>query len=143
MQMSEFTNWRDVKAKARELDPTWDDPARVEQRRQIRDQMMASVSGARLAELRKQLGMTQVQLGKATGLTQARISQIEHGQAVSLDALRTYIAGLGGQIDVVARVGGIQINLAYEPGSALGEALEGTDGDIGPGRVPERRKRSA
>jgi len=141
--MTEFTSWENVKAETRRLDPSWDDPERVERRRAMSDQMMASVSGARLADVRRQLGMTQVQLGKATGLTQARISQIERGDTVSLDALRKYVAGLGGQVEVTARVGDIRIDLACGPGSALGEALEGADGDVRPGRVPEGRERLA
>lgn len=110
--MTEPTNWRDVKAKARATDPAWDDPNRVDRRRQMREHMLAAVSGARLAEIRKQLGMTQSQLGEATGLSQARISQIESGGAVSLDVLRVYVAGLGGELDVVARIGDIQLDVA-------------------------------
>ena len=49
---------------------------------------------------------------KATGLSQARISQIERGEAVSLEVLRTYVAGLGGQVQVIARIGDIQLNVA-------------------------------
>ena len=75
--MTRAKNWLDVKAKARAADPTWDNAERVARRRQMREHMLASVSGARLAEIRQQLGLTQVQLAEATGLTQARISQIE------------------------------------------------------------------
>lgn len=78
----------------------------------MREQMLASVSGAHLAEIRRQLGMTQVQLAEATGLSQARISQIENGDAVSLETLRAYVAGLGGHLDIVARIGNIQLNVA-------------------------------
>ena len=109
--MSEFTSWEDVKAEARRLDPTWDDPERIEERRQIREQMMASVTGARLADVRKQLGMTQAQLGEASSLARARISQIEHGEAVSLDVLRKYVAGLGGRVEIVARIGTVRLDL--------------------------------
>ncbi|WP_213009376.1 hypothetical protein [Paractinoplanes toevensis] len=34
--MSDFTDWRDVKAKAREIDPHWHDADRVEQRALMR-----------------------------------------------------------------------------------------------------------
>ncbi|MBM0238880.1 hypothetical protein JNW88_20185 [Micromonospora sp. ATA32] len=61
--MTGGSDWRDVKAKARELDPSWAHPERVARRGQLREQMLASVSGAQLAEIRKQLGMTQTQLG--------------------------------------------------------------------------------
>lgn len=106
------TNWRDVKAKARDIDPTWDNAERVERRASIREEMVASVSGAQLAQIRRQLGLTQVQLAEATGLSQARISQIESGTVTSLESLRKYVAGLGGQVDVVAHIGNIHLNVA-------------------------------
>jgi hypothetical protein len=47
--MTEAANWRDVKAKARAVDPTWDSAERTARRRQMHEQMLASVSGAQLA----------------------------------------------------------------------------------------------
>ena len=110
--MSPSSNWRDVKAAARAADPEWDSPERVARRAQMREQMLAAVSGAQLAEIRKQLGMTQVQLAEAAGLSQARISQIENGEATSLETLRAYVTGLGGHLDIVARIGNINLNVA-------------------------------
>jgi hypothetical protein len=51
--MNEPSNWRDVKAKARDADPEWDAPERVSRRALMREQMLASISGAQLAEIRK------------------------------------------------------------------------------------------
>jgi DNA-binding XRE family transcriptional regulator len=110
--MSRSKSWREVKAEAQAADPTWDAPERIERRAHLREGMLASVSGAKLAEIRKQLGFTQVQLAEATGLSQARISQIENGSATSLDTLRAYVAGLGGHLDIVARIGNIHLNVA-------------------------------
>jgi DNA-binding XRE family transcriptional regulator len=110
--MSEARNWRDVKDKARAVDPEWDTDERVTRRTRMREQMLASVSGAQLAEIRKQLGMTQAQLAEAAGLSQARISQIENGTVTNLETLRAYVAGLGGHLDVVARIGNIHLTVA-------------------------------
>ncbi|MFB9238844.1 helix-turn-helix domain-containing protein [Plantactinospora siamensis] len=110
--MNNPASWRDVKDKARSLDPGWDSAERVERRAEMRHQMLASVSGAQLADIRKQLGMTQAQLADAAGLSQARISQIENGTATSLETLRAYVTGLGGHLDVVARIGNIHLNVA-------------------------------
>jgi DNA-binding XRE family transcriptional regulator len=110
--MTEAANWRDVKAKSRAVDPTWDSAERVARRQQMRERMLASVSGAQLAEIRQQLGLTQVQLAEAVGLTQARISQIENGDVVGPETLRAYVVGLGGHLDIVARIGNIQLNVA-------------------------------
>ena len=105
-------SWREVKAKARAADPSWDSPARVAHRADAREQLLAAVNGAQLADLRKQAGLTQSQLAAATGLTQARISQIEHGTDVSLDTLRAYVTGLGGQVEIIARLGTTTLNIA-------------------------------
>jgi DNA-binding XRE family transcriptional regulator len=92
--MAKPTRWRDVKAEAQTADPAWDAPERQARRGQMREQMLASVSGAQLAEIRKQLGLTQTQLAEATGLSQARISQIENGTATTLETLRAYVTGV-------------------------------------------------
>jgi DNA-binding XRE family transcriptional regulator len=105
-------SWREVKAKARSADPTWDSPERIARRASAREEMLAAVNGAQLADLRKQAGLTQAQLAAATGLTQARISQIEHGTDVSLDTLRAYITGLGGHVEIIARLGTTTLNIA-------------------------------
>jgi len=44
--MPDNVNWRGVKANARTTDPAWDSVERVERRRQMRHQMLASLSGA-------------------------------------------------------------------------------------------------
>lgn len=110
--MSGASKWRDVKAQARAADPTWDSAERQERRTSMRQQMLASVSGAQLADIRKQLGLTQAQLAEAACLSQARISQIESGTATSLESLRAYVTGLGGHLDIVARIGNIQLKVA-------------------------------
>lgn len=110
--MTEMSTWREVKDRAQRIDPHRDSSERVADRSRIREELLSRVNGARLAEIRRSVGMTQVQLAETTGLTQARISQIENGDSVGLDTLRTYITGLGGQVDVVARVGTVRLNIA-------------------------------
>jgi DNA-binding XRE family transcriptional regulator len=110
--MNTASNWRDVKAKARAADPEWDSADRTARRARMRDDMLASVSGAQLAEVRKRLGMTQAQLAEVAGLSQARISQIENGKATSLETLRAYVTALGGHLDIVVRIGNIHLNVA-------------------------------
>jgi transcriptional regulator with XRE-family HTH domain len=73
---------------------------------------IGTVSGAQLADIRKQLGMTQVQLARTTGLSQARISQIENDEVTSLDVIRTYVAALGGRVAVVAHIGALRLDVA-------------------------------
>jgi hypothetical protein len=47
-----------------------------------------------------------------TGLSQARLSQIEHGKVTEVDAIRGYVEALGGTVDVVAHVGDWTIKVA-------------------------------
>jgi len=50
---------------------------------------------ADLASARKKAGLTQEQMAQKLGLTQARLSQIEHGQNLRLDTLESYARALG------------------------------------------------
>jgi DNA-binding transcriptional regulator YiaG len=68
------SNWQDVKTEARAADPTWDTAERVARRTRMHEEMLASVSDTQLADIRKQLGLTQVQLAEAAGLSQADTS---------------------------------------------------------------------
>ena len=58
--------------------------------------------GARIAELRKENGLTQSQLAFATGLKQNHISRIEQGTySVGLDTLQKIADVLGKNVDLV------------------------------------------
>jgi transcriptional regulator with XRE-family HTH domain len=63
------------------------------------------VRGHQLAEMRVAAGLTQVELADALGVSQARVSKIEHGEISSIEVVRAYVAALGGSVDVVARLG--------------------------------------
>jgi DNA-binding XRE family transcriptional regulator len=101
---SGYGRWRDVKAKGRETDPrTVQDQAAG--KAEARERREAYVRGHQLAEMRSAAGMTQADLAAALGVSQARISKIEHGEISGIDVVRAYVAALGGSIDVVARLG--------------------------------------
>ncbi|WP_063763794.1 helix-turn-helix domain-containing protein [Actinoplanes subtropicus] len=127
--MSGSTYWENVKAEAHDLDPARDDPGRVEQRRRVKEQMLASVNGGRLAEIRKDRGLTQATMAAAIGLPRGRISQIERGEPVSLDALRTYVTGLGGRLEVVATFGSLWLTWCTTPAPAPDEAPGSAGGE--------------
>jgi transcriptional regulator with XRE-family HTH domain len=63
------------------------------------------VRGHQLAEMRTMAGVTQAELAEALGVSQARISKIEHGEISGIDIVRAYVAALGGSIDMIARLG--------------------------------------
>jgi len=62
------------------------------------------VRGLRLAEMRRAAGIKQVDLARAMGVSQARISKIEHGEIAGIDVVTAYVTALGGSVDITARL---------------------------------------
>jgi DNA-binding XRE family transcriptional regulator len=101
---SGYASWSDVKARGRTADPrTRDEQAAG--KAVARERREAYVRGHQLAEMRIAAGLTQAELADALGVSQARVSKIEHGEISGIDIVRAYVAALGGTIDVVARIG--------------------------------------
>lgn len=76
--------------------------------------MLTEVRSARLAEARKQRRMTQAEVAVAMGVTQTRVSQIEHGriERSEVDTLASYAAALGGELSLIIDFGDEQLRLA-------------------------------
>jgi ribosome-binding protein aMBF1 (putative translation factor) len=72
-------------------------PEEAERRRKA---LMARHSGQRLADERKQRGLTQTQLAQTMGVTPGRVSQIEHGEVSTSPLVRRSSARLA---EVVTR----------------------------------------
>ena len=99
-----FSTWDQVKAKAEAADPR--DPAEKEAGRAAAvERRGAYVRGHQLAEMRKAAGLTQAQVAEMLGVTQARVSKIEHGKISGIEIVRAYVDALGGTLDVVATLG--------------------------------------
>jgi len=101
---SDYAKWIDVKARSHAADSRTSEEqsagkAAAGERRE------AYVRGHELAEMRAAAGLTQAELADALGVSQARVSKIEHGEVSGIDIVRSYVAALGGSIDVVARLG--------------------------------------
>jgi DNA-binding XRE family transcriptional regulator len=102
--MSGYARWSDVRAEGRAADPrTAGEQAAG--KAVARERREAYVRGRQLAEMRTAAGLTQAELADALGVTQARVSKIEHGEVSGIDVVRAYVAALGGSVDVVARLG--------------------------------------
>jgi DNA-binding transcriptional regulator YiaG len=96
--------------------PTWDelraadaaagriDEVKVAEHRQ---RMLDAQRAYRLAEIRKALGLTQTDLAAVMHVSQRRVSAVEHGDLTrtSLGTVATYVAALGGKIEIVASFG--------------------------------------
>jgi DNA-directed RNA polymerase specialized sigma subunit len=104
--------WDDTKRQVRELNPDWDAPDRNAERERSQAALRAEQRGYQLAQLRKNTGLTQVQVAAMMGVSQARVSQIEHGKVTEVDAIRGFVEALGGTVDVVARVGDWTVKVA-------------------------------
>jgi predicted XRE-type DNA-binding protein len=69
--------------------------------------LIAEARAFRLSEVRRRQHTTQVEVAKAMGVTQARVSRIEKGQLErsEVDTLAAYVHALGGKLKIVADFG--------------------------------------
>ncbi len=65
-----------------------------------------------LAELRKRLGVTQMEMAGRLGVGQPRVSALERRDDVYLSTLREYIEALGGHLELTARFEGEDVPIA-------------------------------
>jgi len=99
-----YAKWNDVRAQGQGADPRTAQE-RAAGKAAARERREAYVRGHQLAEMRTAAGLTQAELADALGVSQARVSKIEHGEISGIDIVRAYVAALGGSVDVVARLG--------------------------------------
>ena len=104
--------WSDVKAEAMARQPWLAGEEAQRQRAAIRAENIGRIAGHELAEMRKSAGLTQADVARVLGVSQARISQIEHGQVDSLDTLRAYAEALGAEVSIVVSRGPITLRVA-------------------------------
>jgi predicted XRE-type DNA-binding protein len=101
-------SWRDTRRDA------FDD-GRVDERRvaEHRDRLEGELVAHRLAEIRKAHGLSQQDVARAMGVTQSRVSRIESGDITSaeLSTIASYVRALGGDVRVIAAIGGHEITL--------------------------------
>lgn len=69
-----------------------------------REHTQSLIDSYNLREARKACNVTQVQLAKAMGVSQNRVSRMENGElgSMSLDSIRRYIEAIGGSLSIVA-----------------------------------------
>ena len=92
------------RGQASAVDPR--DPAKKEAgRTAATERREAYVRGHQLAGIGQAAGLTQAQVAEMLGVTQARVSKIEHGEISGIEIVRAYVDALGGTLDVVATLG--------------------------------------
>lgn len=90
--MSGYTRWQDIRA---------EHVARAGGEEAVRagkEELLAEVTGRRLAELRRARGLTQQQVADRMGITKGRVSQIERGNVSGQDVLARFAVALGGRL---------------------------------------------
>lgn len=90
--MSGYARWRDIRTEY---------VARAggeEAVREGKEELLAEVTGRRLAELRRARGLTQQDVADRMGVTKGRVSQIERGHVSGQDVLARFAAALGGRL---------------------------------------------
>ncbi|CAG7602105.1 helix-turn-helix domain-containing protein [Actinacidiphila bryophytorum] len=90
--MSGFTRWQDIRAEHVER-AGGEDAVRAG-----KEELLAVVTGRRLAELRRARGLTQQDVADRMGVTKGRVSQIERGQISGQEVLARFATALGGRL---------------------------------------------
>ncbi len=79
------------------------DPENARRIDEIKADVLREHAAYRIGELRKALGVTQVELAALIRRSQSAVSQIENGEVgLSIDLLRLIVSELGGTLEVTA-----------------------------------------
>jgi len=65
-----------------------------------------------LAEIRKQMGLTQKQLAKELNITQPTLSKVESQEDMQIGTLSRIIEALGGKLELIAHLPGGDVRLS-------------------------------
>jgi len=108
-EMAKATRWKDLKEDLRASGKYDEDNVRKNVER-----LRSEIRTYRLAEIRENLDMTQQILATHLGISQSRVSQIEHGDLdnTEVGTLRSYFRELGGEVEVVVRIGDERLQIA-------------------------------
>ncbi len=77
----------------------------------IAEEVRAMLRENALAQLRRRKEITQEELAAALGVSQVRVSSIEHADAPQLATMRRFIEALGGELIVQAKIDGETFDL--------------------------------
>ena len=102
--MTRHYRWDTTLDERRRDDPGIDDPVR---RAAARETRHARDVGYHLAQMRKQRGLTQAEVAQAMGVSQARVSKMEHGdvEKMQVESIAAYVTAIGGHLRLVADFG--------------------------------------
>jgi hypothetical protein len=83
-----------------------------------------NVEQGTLRALREAAGVTQEELATRLGRRQPAVSRLERQRDARMSTLREYVAALGGELNVIARVGAVETRLSqFDAAGVTGGAL--------------------
>ncbi|MDQ0992633.1 helix-turn-helix transcriptional regulator [Streptomyces sp. V3I7] len=99
--MTDFHSWDDVKHEVFDAEDLEEITAGARR-------MVAESRAHRLAEMRRQLGLTQREVADRMHVRQERVSAIERGKTASTEVgtVAAYVAALGGELEVLTCTSG-------------------------------------
>jgi len=102
MAEDRWRTWDEIEAEAKKAGRL--DEARVTAHR---ERMRAEQRAYRLAEIRKQQGLTQTDVAAAMHVSQRRVSAVERGDLsrTELGTVASYVEAIGGKVEIVADFG--------------------------------------
>ncbi|MFI5793387.1 helix-turn-helix domain-containing protein [Streptomyces sp. NPDC051677] len=105
--MTSFHSWDEAKQEIFDTDD-------LEEITSGAQRMVAEARAHRLAEMRRQLGLTQREVADRMHVRQERVSAIERGRTASteLGTVAAYVAALGGELEIVANFNGTRVIVA-------------------------------
>ncbi|MEW2120307.1 MULTISPECIES: helix-turn-helix domain-containing protein [unclassified Streptomyces] len=105
--MTSFHSWDEVKEEVFDAEDLHEISAGARR-------MVAEARAHRLAEMRRQLGLTQREVANRMHVRQERVSAIERGSTSSAEVgtVAAYVAALGGELEIVANFNGTRVVVA-------------------------------
>ena len=123
---STWRTWDEIEAEAKAAGRLDESRVRCHQKR-----LRAEQRAYRLAEIRRERGLTQVEVAAEMHVSQKRVSAIEHGllDHFELRTIVAYVMAIGGRVEVIADFGDERVvvgdpeSLAAPPGPDLVQGL--------------------
>ena len=105
------------------------DPRRAEKLEQARQRVQEELAAYQrtLAEVRRARALTQAQLASALNVSQAQVSHVEHQADLYLSTLESYVAAMGGSLELVAVFDDTRVVLTL---SELADTSQDTPADL-------------
>lgn len=109
MTETQWRTWDEIEAKAKASGRI--DEAQVASHQSA---MVAAQRAYQLAEVRKNLGLTQADVANRIHVSQRRVSAVEHGELsqTQIGTVASYVEALGGRIKIIADFGDNEYRLA-------------------------------